>query len=298
MRQRLPEVVVLSVLAMGAVTATDAQEAILIDHTCTDIDAIPAEWIAAARELAIHYAHTSHGSQLMSGLGSLMGQDATLAYDVFYAGPTPPTDLGCVPGDLCVFDGNPPETYVEPDDYWSTSGGRDRTEAVADTGLFGFSMWSWCGQQSSNDTAAVQIYLDTMAAWEAAYPGMRFVLMTGHTDGGGATLEQNNDQVRQFAADHGMVLFDFADIESWDPGGIFYPDTSDACEWCSDWCAAHPADCVDLPSCAHSHGFNCVLKGRAMWWMMARLAGWPGPGAIFADGFETGDVSSWAPQPP
>jgi len=28
--------------------------------------------------------------------------------------------------------------------------------------------------------------------------------------------------------------------------------------------------------CAHSQALNCVLKGRAFWWMMARLAGWNG----------------------
>ena len=283
-----------SLLCLCLAVAAPAQEAIVVDHTCTDLDRIPAYWIQQARQLAIHYAHTSHGSQLMSGLEHLEGTDAELAFDVFYAGATPPATLACAAGELCVFDGNPPETYIEPNDYWSTSDGRARTEAVADTDLFGFSMWSWCGQQSSNDPATVQLYLDTLATWESANPGMRFILMTGHTDGGSATLQQNNDMVRQFAADHGMVLFDFADIESWDPAGSFYPDTTDACDWCPAWCTAHPADCASLPSCAHSHGFNCVLKGRATWWMMARLAGWEGPGSIFGDGFESGDTGGWS----
>ena len=55
----------------------------------------------------------------------------------------------------------------------------------------------------------------TQSAFEQQYPSMRFIYMTGHTDGGGATLARNNDIVRQYAREHGQVLFDFADIETY-----------------------------------------------------------------------------------
>jgi hypothetical protein len=111
---------------------------------------------------------------------------------------------------------------------------------------------------------------------------MRFILMTGHTDGSNTpetknSLKYNNQLVRQYALNNGKVLYDFEDIESWDPAGNYHPNTSDDCAWCTTWCQQHQTDCLDLPAdCEHSHGFNCILKAKAFWWMMARLAGWDG----------------------
>jgi hypothetical protein len=65
------------------------------------------------------------------------------------------------------------------------------------------------------------------------------------------------------------VLFDFADIESYDPEGTYYPDETDACAWCSSWCSSHT--CVSCGECAHSHCFNCYRKGQAFWSLMAEL---------------------------
>jgi hypothetical protein len=274
-----------------------AQQAIIINHEHVGVDRIPDEWLDQARDLVFHYAHTSHGSQVMSGLQYLASQDPRYALSVDYAGGLPPQSSPCTPDFLCIYDGNPPETYIEPDDFWATPDGIARTQAVADTGFFDFSMWSWCGQQSTNSTATVQQYLDTLDAFESGYPAMRFILMTGHTDGGGTTLQQNNDLVRQYAAGHGKVLFDFADIESWDPDGVYYPDTDDSCPWCQPWCDANPGACPDPAiDCAHSHSLVCSLKGQAFWWMAARLAGWEGPdsAAIFSDGFESGSCDSWS----
>ena len=116
---------------------------ILIDHTCTDLSAIPGYWLTEAKKLAVHYAHTSHGSQIMTGLTTLEVVNATYNVSIFYADATsnPPATLNCDPDTLCIYDGNPPDTYITPDLYWESEGGISTTISVADTGLFDFSMW-------------------------------------------------------------------------------------------------------------------------------------------------------------
>jgi len=46
-------------------------QAIIIDHTCTDQNRIPDYWLEQAKKLTLHYAHTSHGSQINSGILNL-----------------------------------------------------------------------------------------------------------------------------------------------------------------------------------------------------------------------------------
>jgi len=260
-------------------------QAIIIDHTCTDLSRIPQYWLEQAKQLTLHYAHTSHGSQVTSGVLNLESLDTyySVAIRTSSSEGLPPAED---PPALRIYDGNPPETYIQPNDYWEGAGAWARTTSVAATGNYDFSMWSWCGQVSYYSSTQINDYLYRLNQFENEFPGMRFIYMTGHLDGGGSggTLHQQNEMIRNYCRNNNKVLFDFADIERYDPGGVDYLDlgADDNCDydngnWAQEWCAAHSgSDLCDACSCAHSQSLNCNLKGRAFWWMMARLAGWSG----------------------
>lgn len=219
--------------------------------TTAAFDLIPRTAIDEAQALRIYYGHTSHGSQLMAGLNMLSsgGHEYPLPRVTEVGG-----DLGHN-GDLTWEQTT--RTYLESNS--------DDVDVV---------IWSWCGGCSDNTLAGIDTYLQAMNGLERDYPDQTFIYMTGHLDGTGpgGTLYANNNRIRDYCEQNDKFLFDFADIESYDPDGVYYPDESDGCSWCHDWCDTH--DCPQEVSCAHSHCFNCYQKGKAFWWLLARIAGW------------------------
>lgn len=278
----------------------NANDSIIADHNVARLSvlqSIPDSAINSAKsKLHIAYGHTSHGSQIRTGMDNL---DAFMGGSGLYSF-------------YDITDGHPVLSgSLDFRDYYSDFGGAytatsandlgapDRTAWAAATREYlnansdvNVIVWSWCGQAATT-TADIDIYLSLMEQLISDYPGVTFIFMTGHLDGTGVNGQLNlaNEHIRKHCRAHGRWLFDFADIESYDPDGNYYLNkaANDECNydsngdgsresnWAIAWQNSHTEN-VDWYICssAHSQALNANMKAYAFWWLMARVAGWGG----------------------
>lgn len=246
--------------------------------------------ITAKNTLHIAYGHTSHGSQIISGMNNLPDYKESLGgtedlYDWNEGGTDGALDIDdyFTSGDL----GNPDRST------WA-----DRTENYLDdpsNSDVNVVMWSWCGQVSSATEEDINLYLSLMSDLEDAYSNVYFIYMTGHVDGTGldGNLHLRNEQIRSYCNSNGKILFDFADIESYNPDGEYFGDKNctdycnydangdgnplnDGANWAIEWQDDNPDDWYECSS-AHSQPLNANMKAYAAWWLFASIAGWSDP---------------------
>ncbi len=254
--------------------AWDNTYPLIIDHLSCDLASVPANWIDSVKvNIKFHYAHTSHGNQLTMGL--LLIENA----DDFYSMASEDMNLPEEPGALCIFNGQEDDTYITPDEYWETQPGMDKTRDVSDNNpVINTSTWAWCTQLNIYTEEETQSYLDSINTLEIEYPNSIFIYMTGNaqtTGSYGLNRHLRNEQIRQYCIDNNKVLFDFADLDCW----WFNPETEEweeaTYEYAGDTIPVeHPQ--FEGEESGHTTYESCEQKGRAVWWMMAVIAGWPG----------------------
>lgn len=270
-----------------------------VAHGDASLADVPATAIETAKQtLHIVYQHTSHGSQLITGMNSLM---AYPSYGDLYAW----SDDGSVGLDLDD-DGIPGASDLSTGDSVDAAGDTPwavGTRELLDdpaNGHVNVVIWSWCSINGHN----AQRYVDNMEKLIAEYPSVHFIFMTGHAEGAGEEMtpdgvHYNNQLIRDHCRTNNRWLFDFADIEAHNPDGNYYWSANmsdnlsyDGGNWGVEWIAANPTADYSLlttgtgidgfdgtSGCAHSDdpaeaNINCIQKAAAAWHLFARLAGW------------------------
>ena len=259
---------------------------LVIDHRHTDVAALTAAQINRAKaNLHIAYGHTSHGSQLTDGMTGLVdfanhgGAGLALPADIFA------WNDGGTGGALDLHD------YAMDGDVGYYPDWVNNTRAYLDNPAnanVNVVIWSWCGQMDDKYAAGTlnSEYLQPMAVLEQSYPNVTFVYMTGHVD---IWDDANNkaacQAIRTWCASGNRVLYDFNDIEHYNPDGTYFPFVNDDCgvydaaggtqtgNWAFEWQNVH-TEGVDWYSCdsAHSEPLNANRKAYAAWTLWCRLA--------------------------
>lgn len=268
-------------------------QAIIVDHKCTKIKQIPEPAITLAKQkLHIAYGHTSHGSQItdgMTGLVAFMNNKGATKdlYSWNNGGNGGALDLHdyAMSGDVGYYPDwvNNTRTYLGAPNPNTGRG----TGPNADVNVI---IWSWCGQVTSKYTSGKLTgeYLEPMSKLEKDYSGIKFVYMTGHLDHwADADNKAANKMIREYCIANNKILYDFADIESYDPDGRYFEFAGDDCSyyssatgalignWAVEWQNTHTEN-LDWYNCgaAHSQALNANQKAYTAWWLWSAIAGW------------------------
>jgi hypothetical protein len=308
-----------------------AQQGFVVDHNHTDLSQIPNEWINAAKtNLKIRYFRRSHGSQIDKG-----GMSALTNYSAEYNSKYAFSKLDAAKNNndvlyLSTQASNEWNSLDFENDTWVAIT-RNYLDDVANADI-NVIMWAW----SSDfwECSATQ-YVNDMEMLIGEYgpggskilSGERTVPVTFvfQTACGQQSSERNrlvyagNQIIREHCSSYNRILFDFRDLENYDPDGNYYGDgnpdgtytsirmlgddlsyesdsTNTSYEngrgnWGLEWMNRNPSSELTAlannnicQECAHSDRLesnnednsrlHCVLKGKAAWWLWARLAGW------------------------
>ncbi|WP_437631665.1 hypothetical protein [Sorangium sp. So ce854] len=261
----------------GATTGTggdpdpDPANARTFDHRHAALD-VPASCLDTLKSGAFvfHYAHRSHGSQIIVGAESIEANEPAYGFRAEYC--DVPSETGVFP----MWDGMTSSNLVYGEHYWASQAGINDLRAILSAHPeIRYSMWSWSSEISEQTEQEVQRYLDTLDALGEEFPEVTFIYMTGPGDEehNAVNRVKRNQQIRDFCRDHGKILYDFEDLDVHWNGERHTPVVAGV-----EIPMQHPHFDVDTPGNVeyeHTHTTqdSCVVKARAFWRMMAELEG-------------------------
>ncbi|MBN1506625.1 MAG: hypothetical protein JW955_07255 [Sedimentisphaerales bacterium] len=234
--------------ACGAATG-----AILVDHNCVDVSAIPGDYVSAASSLRVLVRHASVGQGIIWGLDCLAGAHPTnSACSCFPAGKYDRSRW--------VFEARMGNWREKIDDLV--------TQTAARLDDFDVFMMKFCYIDALGDSHPDWEYFRSrMEKLEADYPCKTFVWWTiPLTRDGQAGTDWFNAQIRAHCATQGKILFDIADIECHEADGTKLLNAGG-----NEIISANYTKEIHA---GHLNPTSRVRVASAFWHLMARIAGW------------------------
>jgi hypothetical protein len=265
------------------------QESIIADHTIVaDYANIPQGYIDEVKKMFLSYAGESHSEGIRIGLNALETSEAKYAVSTIESG-TPEayttSNLRCnrtTWGDLNVATGWVHDCGEED---WYTS-----APAIAQvkTGIsycnshsltmsaFGF---GWCWDPAETDmTTYLSATLDYINYCTTNSIATKVFFTTGPVDDVNASGETGYlkslayEAIRSYVAlDGTRILFDYADILCYNDNG-----TTNSATWSGHTYPIITTTNLGDATQAHIGSAGCLRLAKAIWWMLARIAGWDG----------------------
>ncbi len=224
-------------------------EALVVDHHHTTMNAIPSEWLEQAKQHRLLVLSAQGDDPVTLGLRLLGSKDARLA----------PVASPNEPG-LVAQEGSwlPQGAALDPQEWcWSLE------KAILDSQATVVVIRPDKQALLANRLNA-ESYLSALNELAIRLPGVKLGCATVGMDEPNDILAKFNRQVRESVLRNRGILLDVADIESW---------SGSEQQLVNEVPVRHPAN--RMSQGMQSQG-NLANQGTAVWWLLARLAGWAG----------------------
>ena len=264
---------------------------IIADHTVVDkYDDIPQYYIDEVKKMWLSYAGESHTNAIRIGLTLLESANPVYAVSQIASGTPEPYTTSNLRVNEATWGSyrNGPTGWVHfygEQDWYTSAGAIAQTKASLDycatsgpaLAAFGF---GWCYDPDYMSSAAISSYLSATQQYidhcaSRGYPTKVF-FSTGPMDDYAGLYGYNNHlrwkQIRDYVAQDGTrILFDYADILCWSNAGVATTQSYNS----YIYPAIVPANYTPVTE-GHISNIGSVRLAKAMWWMLARMAGWDG----------------------
>ena len=264
---------------------------IIADHTVVDkYDDIPQYYIDQVKRMWLSYAGESHTNAIRTGMVLLENINPVYSVSQISTGTPEPYTTANLRVNEATWGSyrSGPTGWVHfygEQDWYTSAGAIAQTKASLDycatngpaLAAFGF---GWCYDPDYMTSAAISQYLSATQEYvdhcaSRGYPTKVF-FSTGPMDDYSGLYGYNNHlrwkQIRDYVAqDASRILFDYADILSWSNSGVQTTQTYGS----YTYPAIVPENYLPVTQ-GHISDIGAVRLAKAMWWMLARIAGWDG----------------------